>query len=180
MNIFVIFSIVLWLSIFIYWIVKSKDKRILNEIGGLMKLVFSGLVLHIPAFLPHKYFTYKQFIVIQIFGIIIITFGFFICIWARHCLSKNWSGKVIIQKEHTLIKNGPYKIIRHPIYSGVLTMMFGSNIIIGNAFDFIWVLFCFIGLYRKSKQEEQLLENEFGEDYEEYKKETKMIIPNIL
>ena len=76
MNIFVTLSIVLWLSIFIYWIVKSKDKGILNEIVGLTKLVFSGLILHIPAFLPFKYFTYKQYLVIQIFGLIIIALGF--------------------------------------------------------------------------------------------------------
>ena len=180
MNIFVIFSIVLWLSIFIYWVIKSRDKGILNEIVGLAKLVFSGLILHIPMFLPFKYFTYKKYLVIQIFGLVFIAFGLFICILARQCLSENWSGKVIIQNGHTLIKNGPYKIIRHPIYTGVLVMMLGSSIIVGNIFGFIWVLFCFMGLYRKSKQEEHLLENEFGKDYEEYKKETKMIIPNIL
>jgi protein-S-isoprenylcysteine O-methyltransferase Ste14 len=77
-------------------------------------------------------------------------------------------------------KNGPYKIIRHPIYSGVLVMMLGSSIIVRNLFCFIWVLFCIFGLYRKSKQEEKLLEKEFGEIFNEYKKDTKMIIPYIL
>jgi len=86
----------------------------------------------------------------------------------------------MIQKEHTLIERGPYKIIRHPIYSGILVMMLGSSIIIGNLFGFIWTAFCFIGLHRKSKQEEKLLENEFGEMYEEYKKKTKMIVPYVL
>ena len=180
MNIFIFLSIALWLLIFVYWIVKSRNKGILNELAGLTKLLFSGLVLHIPAVLPFKYFTYRQFMGIEVIGLLIVTFGFFICIWARQCLSENWSGKVIIQKEHTLIKKGPYKIIRHPIYSGVLIMMLGSGIIIGNVFDFVWVLFCFIGLYRKSKQEEQLLEKEFGKEYDAYKRETKMIIPNIL
>ena len=180
MNIFVVLSIFFWLLVFIYWIVKSRDKGILNEIAGLAKLFFSGLVLHIPEFIPFKYFSYKQFFLTQIAGLLIISFGVFICIWARECLSQNWSGKVIIQREHALIKNGPYKIIRHPIYSGVLIMMFGSSIIIGNILGFIWVLFCFIGLYRKSKQEEDLLEKEFGKDYNEYKMDTKMIIPKIL
>ena len=180
MNFFVFSSMILWLVLFVYWIFRSKSKGILNEIAGLVKLIFSGLVLYVPVFLPLEYFSYKQFTIVGITGLIITLFGFTVCIISREYLSKNWSGKVTIQEKHTLVKNGPYGIIRHPIYAGVLVMMSGSGIITGNLFGFVWVLFCFFGLFRKSKQEEKLLEKEFGEIYEEYKKETKMMIPYIL
>ena len=179
-DFFELLSIILWLLLFVFWVVKSKKKGFLNEIAGLSKLLLSGLLLHVLIFLNFNYFSYKKFLTIKIIGLGIIALGFFICILARQYLSKNWSGKVAIQKEHSLIINGPYKIIRHPIYSGVLIMMIGSSIIIGNLFCFIWVIFCFMGLYRKSKQEEHLLEKEFGEEYDKYKKGTKMMIPYLL
>jgi protein-S-isoprenylcysteine O-methyltransferase Ste14 len=179
-NIFGIISLTFWFVIFIYWIIRSKNRGILNEIVGLIKLICSGLVLFIPAFISFAFFSYKHFLTVQIIGLSITLFGFIICIMASEFLALNWSGKIAIQEKHKLIKNGPYKKIRHPIYSGVLIMMLGSSIIIGNLFDFIWIFFCFFGLYRKSKQEEKLLTKEFGEEYEQYKKESKMLIPYIL
>ena len=179
-DFFIIFSIVLWLAIFIYWVVRSKNQGVLNEITGLVKLLFSGLVLFVPILFPLDFLVYKKFPVTDITGACFTIFGFIVCIVSREYLASNWSGKVKIQEKHNLIKDGPYKIIRHPIYTGVLVMMLGSGIIIGNILDFVWVLFCFFGLYRKSKQEEKLLINEFGQLYEQYKKETKMMIPYLL
>jgi len=179
-SIFTILSVVLWVIIFIYWVIRSKDRGILNEIAGLVKLAASGLVLYIPVFFPSLILTYKPTLVIQVLGLLAVAFGFIVCVAAREYLASNWSGKVAIQENHGLVKNGPYKRIRHPIYSGVLVMMIGSSLIVGNIFDFVWVLFCFFGLFRKSRQEEELLVKEFGGAYEQYKKETKMIIPFIL
>jgi protein-S-isoprenylcysteine O-methyltransferase Ste14 len=147
---------------------------------GLTKLFFSGLILHVPTFFSFSFLSYKPSFTFKIIGISIILLGFIVSILGREYLSSNWSGKVIIQEKHELIKKGPYKIIRHPIYSGVLVMMIGSSIIIGSIIGFIWLPLCFFGLLRKSKQEEELLINEFGETYEQYKKETKMIIPYLL
>jgi protein-S-isoprenylcysteine O-methyltransferase len=177
---FVLVPIIIWLAMFIYWVIRSKSKGIINEIVGLIKLFVSGLVLFIPAFIRFEFLTYKSLLAIQIIGLIIVLSGFIICIIAREYLSKNWSGKVTIQEKHELIEKGPYKIVRHPIYSGVLVMMLGSSIIIGNLIDFIWVFFCLFGLFRKAKQEEKLLLGEFGESFERYKKRTKMLIPYIL
>jgi protein-S-isoprenylcysteine O-methyltransferase Ste14 len=124
--------------------------------------------------------SYTPALSFQIIGLSITLFGFVVSVAGREYLSSNWSGKVIIQEKHELIKKGPYKIIRHPIYAGVLVMMIGSSMITGNIFCFIWVIFCFFGLFRKSKQEEELLIKKFGETYKQYIKETKMMIPYIL
>ena len=173
-------SIILWFIIFVYWVIRSRKQGILNEIFGLSKLLFSGLLLYVPVFFSVDIMSYKPLPLIHIVGLLIIVMGFVVCIAGREYLSSNWSGKVIIQENHELVKNGPYKIIRHPIYSGVLCMMLGSSVILGSVFCFIWAIFCFFGLYRKSKQEEILLEEEFGEAYKLYRKETKMLIPYVL
>ena len=52
-------------------------------------------------------------------------------IWARAHLGKYWSGDVTIRQEHRLIRSGPYKFIRHPIYSGMLLALVGTVLVIG-------------------------------------------------
>ena len=177
---FVLISLALWLAIFIYWVIRSRDRGILNEIAGLLKLFLSGFILHIPAFFGIHLLSYSTPLPAMIAGLFLLFSGFVFCTAAREYLAHNWSGKVALQENHKLINSGPYKIVRHPVYSGVLAMMAGTGIIIGNAFGFLWILFCFCGLFRKSRQEEELLEKEFGEAYGQYKKETKMIIPCVL
>ena len=179
-NIFVISAIVLWFAIFVYWVIKSKNRGVVNEITGLVKLLFSGLILFLPAFFIVNFLSFKSLIITNIAGLTFVVFGFVICILAREYLASNWSGKVTIQQKHSLIKNGPYKRIRHPIYSGVLLMMLGTGIITGNFLNFVWIIFCFFGLYRKSIQEEKLLRKEFSDEYENYQEQTKMLIPYIL
>ena len=179
-GMFTLLSLVLWLVIFIYWVIRSRDRGILNEIAGLLKLFLSGSILHIPAFFGIHFLSYTLPRPVMIAALFLLFCGFAFCIAAREYLAFNWSGKVAIQENHKLVKGGPYKIVRHPVYLGVLVMMTGTSIIIGNIFGFVWVLFCFFGLFRKSKQEEELLVKEFEGAYEQYKKETKMIIPFVL
>jgi protein-S-isoprenylcysteine O-methyltransferase Ste14 len=100
-------------------------------------------------------------------------------IWARQSLGQNWSGAVVLQEEHTLTRDGPYRFVRHPIYSGGLLAMLGSALVLGQAFDFVWVAFCAFGLIRKAGQEEGLLSGKFPAEYVLYKKQTKMLIPFI-
>lgn len=178
---FITFSIGFWIILFFYWIIEATRTRgIKNEIVGLSKLLISGLVLYIPLLLPNQMLIYQPNFIIRAIGLLISISGYNLCYWSRKELAQNWSGKVAIQENHQLIKSGPYKIIRHPIYSGVLVLMLGTSIIIGSWLAFIWTFFCFFGLYRKGKQEEELLMKEFGEAYNQYRKETKMLIPFVL
>ena len=85
-------------------------------------------------------------------------------------VGKIWSGNVIIQQEYNLSRSGPYKYVRHPIYSGGLFAMLASAIIVGQIFGFIWVAFCIFGLNLKINKEEALLTKEFPIEYSIYKK----------
>jgi len=170
----------MWIVVFIYWVIKSRNQGVLNEIAGLAKLLFSGLVVYIPVIFHFQVSSRLSSSTAQIIGLIVTGLGCFICILAREYLASSWSGKVVTQENHVLIKTGPYKFVRHPIYSGVLVMMLGTSFIVGNFMSFYWVLLCFFGLFQKSKAEEKLLAEKFGESYEQYKKETKMLIPYLL
>jgi protein-S-isoprenylcysteine O-methyltransferase Ste14 len=64
-------------------------------------------------------------------GVVLTLAGVLLCVWARVCLGKYWSDKVVLKVDHQLIRNGPYAYLKHPIYSGVLLGIAGTSLVIG-------------------------------------------------
>ena len=113
-------------------------------------------------------------------GLLITFVGLGFAIWARVHLGKNWSGMPTIRQEHTLTRTGPYRFVRHPIYSGLILALFGTAIGIGYFWVFSSVLLVFVLFVIKFRMEEQFLEEEFGEEYAKYKREVKALIPYVI
>ena len=86
----------------------------------------------------------------------------------------------MLQKEHHLITEGPYNMVRHPIYLGVLMAMLGSSLVIGQIFGLAYFIFSAFGLWIKSGQEEALLATQFPNDYLQYKQKVKMLLPYLF
>jgi protein-S-isoprenylcysteine O-methyltransferase len=112
-------------------------------------------------------------------GVAIAVVGATIAIVARFFLGRNWSGTVTVKKGHELIRGGPYAIVRHPIYSGILLALLGTAVVIGEVRGLIAVAFAALGLRLKSLTEEQFMEQEFGSEYREYKQRVKALIPLV-
>jgi len=74
---------------------------------------------------------------LRITGDAIAWTGLGIAIWARIALGSNWSGLPTFREGHELIQRGPYRFVRHPIYTGVLLMMLGSAILLGRGWSFV-------------------------------------------
>lgn len=96
-------------------------------------------------------------------------------------LGKQWNIKAQIIEGHELITTGPYKIVRHPIYSA----LFGLLIVTGYSMTLLWafiiaIVFYFIGTIFRTRVEEQLLIQHFGDQYEKYKKKVPALIPFIF
>jgi len=182
-NIFIYLTFGSWIILVIYWTIQAKTNAqtgFVSELSSLVKLTVSAFIIYVPIFGWLVKELYSVNIWINILGIILCGVGVFFMVWARHILGKNWSGKVMIQKEHSLIKEGPYSLVRHPQYFGFLLALLGTALILGQIFGFVWYLFLAFGLIVKSKQEEKILANEFPEEYLEYKQKVKMIVPFIL
>jgi protein-S-isoprenylcysteine O-methyltransferase len=152
------------------------------EITSLAKLIFSVVIIYLPLLIGGWFARelYADNRWINILGIALCGLGIGFAMWGRSILGKNWSGKVMIQKKHILIKEGPYGLVRHPQYTGTLLALLGTALILGQIFGFVWYLFLAFGLIVKSKQEEKILANEFPKEYLEYKQKVKMIVPFIL
>ena len=110
-------------------------------------------------------------------GLTICAIGFVIALWSRFLLGTNWSISVQEKKNHKLIIKGPYTFVRHPIYTGLLLMFTGNAIIVGDYRGIIAVLIVFVSFWAKLKKEEKLLKEVFGNQYLEYMRKTKRLVP---
>ena len=113
-------------------------------------------------------------------GLLFCIAGAVIAIWSRYLIGRNWSLSVQRKVEHELIQKGMYRIIRHPIYFGLLLLITGNGIIVGDYRAIIAVIIVFISFWLKLKKEEKLLIETFGDKYLNYKLRSKALIPFIL
>ncbi len=106
-------------------------------------------------------------------------FGSAFAIWARLILGTNWSAEVQIKEGHTLIRRGPYKFIRHPIYTGILLIIVGDALAIGELRAILAFFLILIGFARKAKKEESYLSAEFGPAFDEHVRHTGFFLPRF-
>jgi protein-S-isoprenylcysteine O-methyltransferase Ste14 len=99
--------------------------------------------------------------------------------WARLFLGGNWSSNVVLKEDHTLVRSGPYRIVRHPIYTGLLVALLGTAIALGELRCFLGVLLAAIAWKIKSMSEESLMVQQFGDQYTRYREQVKGLVPYL-
>ncbi|MGH9743390.1 MAG: methyltransferase family protein [Candidatus Acidiferrum sp.] len=105
--------------------------------------------------------------------------GVALAIWARWCLGSNWSGVVTLKEGHELIRSGPYRSIRHPIYTGILIALLGTAVMIGEVRGLVAVAAGWLSFYIKARREESFLSQEFGPALDEHRQHTGMFLPKL-
>ncbi|MGA9453063.1 MAG: isoprenylcysteine carboxylmethyltransferase family protein [Verrucomicrobiia bacterium] len=113
-------------------------------------------------------------------GAVVCVFGLFVTIWARWTLAGNWSSDVTFKQGHELVRTGPYRFVRHPIYTGLLVMGLGSAIEIGRLRCWLSIVVVGIGFWIKLKQEESLMRRHFPDEYPAYQKQVKALVPFVI
>ena len=113
-------------------------------------------------------------------GIALTDAGVALAIWARVVLGKQWSGTVTIKEGHRLIRNGPYSVVRHPIYSGLLLAFLGTALVVGELRAFLAVGVILVIWLIKSRVEERFMTERFGREYEDYRRHTWALVPFVL
>jgi protein-S-isoprenylcysteine O-methyltransferase Ste14 len=113
-------------------------------------------------------------------GAVISLLGVWFAIWARKTLGDNWSGNVTFKKGHELIQSGPYKIVRHPIYTGFELCFLGAAITIGQLKGFVGLAIIFFNHMQKINLEEEIMKKQFPGQYEDYSKRVKRLIPFVF
>ena len=114
---------------------------------------------------------------IEALGIAITVGGMAFAIWARAYLGGNWSSNVTVKVGHQLIRTGPYRWVRHPIYSGLIVAMIGTALNRRQVRGLVAVVLLWVGFTIKSRIEERFMEATFGPEYDEYKATTGALVP---
>ncbi len=113
-------------------------------------------------------------------GLAITLAGAAFAIWARLYIGRNWSANVTIKQDHELVRGGPYAVVRHPIYSGLLLAVLGTAVALGEVRGLIAFVLALIGWRMKSLVEEKFMAEQFGDEYGKYKRKVKALIPFIF
>ena len=117
---------------------------------------------------------------ISTLGVVLVTLGIVVFIWARRALRTNYSGHLSTKIGQTLVQSGPYRFIRHPAYAGYLLMAMGISLGYFSLAGLISVLVVLIpSLIFRMAVEEKLLIAHFGDAYHLYMRKTKRLIPGI-
>ena len=134
---------------------------------GLMTFRFPWLIAHI----------YPQTIWSFTTGAMLVIVGLGFAVWARVHLAGNWSGSVTLKQDHTLTRTGPYHLVRHPIYTGILTAIIGSAVAEGEWRGLVGFALITVSFLRKIIIEEHFMTTQFGNDYARYQAEVPALVP---
>jgi protein-S-isoprenylcysteine O-methyltransferase Ste14 len=116
----------------------------------------------------------------QALAIAPVALGLSFSVWARVWLGRNWSSNVTVKREHELIRSGPYALVRHPIYSGLLLALAGSALMLGNGRALVGLALIAGAILRKLRIEERFMAERFGEAYARYRAQVAMLVPFLV
>lgn len=171
-----------WAVFWVYWLVASIGVKA-GQTGwtrfaglrvGVVLIIL--LLLRVKAFKGHAA-TNDPWLLGT--GLAVFLLGLALAIWARVYLGRNWGMPMSQKADPELVTSGPYSIIRHPIYSGIILAMIGTTI----AVSLYWLVAVMVlGAYflYSSVVEERLMTRLFPDTYPEYKRSTKRLVPFIL
>lgn len=106
--------------------------------------------------------------------------GFAVCWWARLHLGRLWSGSVTRKADHHVVDTGPYALVRHPIYTGLIMAGLATALLRGTILGLAGAGLMALGFWIKARIEERFLASELGEAaYADYRRRTPMLIPGL-
>jgi protein-S-isoprenylcysteine O-methyltransferase Ste14 len=117
---------------------------------------------------------------VQWAGVWVVLAGVAFAIWARITLGGNWSGPATLKVGHTIARRGPYRFVRHPIYTGILLGVVGTAVTAGSLHALLAIPLCGLSYFLKIQSEESLLIGQFGNEYVQYQQQTKSLVPFLF
>jgi protein-S-isoprenylcysteine O-methyltransferase Ste14 len=176
---------VIWLA---YWTVAAvgtketaRHETRLSQLGHRVPMLVGAVLLGVPHIVGHVLeqrfhaFSFTWFWI----GVALTALGIGFSIAARAWLGSNWSGSVTLKEGHELIRGGPYALVRHPIYTGILLALFGTALVVDRWRALIALAILVAGLLYKMRVEERFMMEQFGEAYARYRSEVPALIPFV-
>jgi len=109
----------------------------------------------------------------------LVVAGFLFMWWARIHLGQLWSSSVTRKQHHRVVDTGPYAIVRHPIYTGLLLAIIATLLLRGTLVTLTGSALIALGIYIKARVEEEFLRQQLGEPYDAYARRVPMLVPSL-
>lgn len=180
-----------WMVVLGYWLwaartakgAQRKEPALKRLFAYWLPLVFATLLLgpepwFVESMLSGRFI--GQATLVTSAGLALTMLGGCLAIHSRILLGRNWSATVQLKESHELITGGPYRWVRHPIYTGFLLMFLGNAVMIGEWRGLLAVAIVFASFWRKLQLEELWLVEHFGEPYRTYQARTKALLPGLF
>lgn len=106
--------------------------------------------------------------------------GLLFTVWARIYLGRNWSGVATIKADHELVTGGPYRWVRHPIYSGIALAFIGTVLAVGEWRGVLAVPILLIAFVQRMFVEEGFMRQQFGAAYDAYAQRVRAFVPGVI
>ena len=174
-----------WLAIWMLLAIRTKRTQSREGISSrlsYMVLTVAAFFLMFSADAPRSWLRIPLFSAshwTQSLAVAITAAGLGFALWARAYLGTNWSGTVTVKVGHQLVRTGPYRWVRHPIYFGMVLAMFGTALERNQVRGLVAVVLLYAGFKVKSRIEERAMSNTFGAEYDEYSRSTGAILPRL-
>jgi protein-S-isoprenylcysteine O-methyltransferase Ste14 len=176
---------ILWLLWLAYWLIEARNTAPTRKSESLLTaVVYRGAtvigILLIFGLKRPRAQLWPITVPLLCVAVILMLSGFSFAIWARRHLGRYWSARVTLKEGHQLIESGPYSLVRHPIYSGLLLSMAATVTTIGTVQSVCGYAVLVGALIFKLAAEERLLAANLGEAYKGYQKRVKALIPGVI
>jgi len=179
----------LWLAFIVVWVAMARGGKAVAERESAVSRVSHYLPLaiaiyliaapHVPFALLNDRFAPLSLWLVQL-GAALTFAGIAFAVWARVWIAGNWSTDVTLKRDHELIVSGPYALVRHPIYTGVLLGLLGTALAVGEWRAALAVVLAAAAYWRKLGIEEAVMRRQFGEAYARYAARVPALIPLVL
>jgi protein-S-isoprenylcysteine O-methyltransferase Ste14 len=169
-----------WIVFWVYWLVSAfgvKEGRGSRRRVPLTGLTVLSVVLLVRVFRGGSLAVHSP--VLGAIGAVVFASGIVLAIWARVHLGRNWGMPMSQKAEPELVTSGPYRFVRHPIYSGLLAGLLGTALVT-NLIGLIVVAVLGGYFYYSASVEEKNLAATFPTAYPAYRSRTKMLVPFVL
>jgi protein-S-isoprenylcysteine O-methyltransferase Ste14 len=177
-----------WAVFLLYWVVSARSAKSpakcqswVETLAHRIPIGLGYALLFVPTLLgpPHPVWA-SDLVFARPLGVVICMSGLFGAIWSRRTLAGNWSSNVQFKQGHELVDKGPYRVVRHPIYTSLLLMSLGTAIAANRVGAMAGFLSVFAGVWIKLRQEEKLLLQHFPDAYSAYKARVKALVPFVF
>lgn len=179
--------LLMWAGWAAFWIAMSRGVKApaeaesaVSRISHVGPLLVAAYLLAVPAPLPALNGRFAPLAIWpSALGAALGFAGLAFCVWARVTIAANWSSDVQLKRGHELIVEGPYRWVRHPIYTGLLMMFAGTALAIGEWRAALAVALAAGAFWRKLRLEEAVMRRQFDEAYARYAARTPALIPFV-